>query len=502
MNDAVEAGPHEEKRSASPRHRAPVFRETIEALVSAIIFALLVKQFVGEAYKVPTGSMEPTIHGSEVDGDRILVDKITGLLRDPRRFEVWVFRYPNDLRVNYIKRVIGIGPESLFIIDGDIWTGPPNTAGERPEKLFAENRLTIARKPDAVREAMLHRYPQIDPETLDRIDEETLRSSWHFETSPLPDHHPWTFDDEGVRGASKRPTFAIFRETVRDQRDKFEDLSPNNVWGEYVVGDVQVEVETKPTSRNGFILFEIIDPQHGGRLRARVPIGDEPGSGVLLRDEEQLGDLGDFHLSPDTWTHLAFSNVDDEILLEIDGDIVGRAPYRHMPRATSNRFNDQQKIAFGLENAVARFRRPQVYRDIYYRRGNCSGMRRFSWDIPEGAYFFLGDNSPSSKDSREWVRMEIETLGGEVYEGDAEAIPNPEDLSVRIDNPWREDQLGDDASSRWRFLDRFGNIHDLGLGARPWKRLNRTCSPFVPRDLILGRALVVFLPWDRMAFIR
>ncbi len=502
MNDAVEAGRDAEGGRASSIHRTPVFRETIEALVSAIIFALLVKQFVGEAYKVPTGSMEPTIHGSEDDGDRILVDKITGLLRDPRRFEVWVFRYPNDLRVNYIKRVIGIGPESLFIIDGDIWTGPVNAAGERPEKLFAENRLHIARKPDAVREAMLHRYPQIDPETLDRTDEETLRKSWHFEGSPLPDHKTWEFDEGGVLAASQQPTFAIFRETVRDQRNKFEDLSPNNVWGEYVVGDVQVEVETKPTTHRGFIVFEIIDPQHGGRLKARVPIGDEPRQGVLLRDEEQLADLGDFHLSPDTWTNLAFTNVDDEVLLEVDGEIVARATYRHMPRATSNRFNDQQKIAFGLQDAAARFRRPQVYRDIYYRRGNCSGMRHFSWDIPRGSYFFLGDNSPSSKDSREWVRMEIETKDGEVYEGDAEAIPDPENLSVRIDNPWREDQLGDASGSRWRFLDRFGNIHDLGQGARPWKRLKRTCFPFVPRKLILGRALVVFLPWERMAFIR
>ncbi len=502
MKEPLEPGRVVEARRASARHRTPVFRETIEALVSAIIFALLVKQFVGEAYKVPTGSMEPTIHGSEDDGDRILVDKITGLLRHPRRYEVWVFRYPNDLRVNYIKRVIGIGPESLFIIDGDIWTGPPHAAGERPEKLFAEGRLQIARKSDAVRTAILHRYPQIDPDDVDRVDEETLRKSWHFQTSPLPDHEAWVFDGAGALAASKQPTYAIFRETVRDQRDKFADLSPNNVWGEYVVGDVQIEVEAKPEAAAGFLLFEIIDPQHGGRLKARLPVGNEPRNGALLRDEEKLADLGEFRLSPRSWAHLTFANVDDELILESDGEVVARAPYRHMPRATSNRFNDQQKIAFGLEDATVRFRRPQVFRDIYYRRGNCSGMRRFSWDIPRGSYFFLGDNSPSSKDSREWVRMAIETADGKVFEGDAEAIPDPENLSVRIDNPWREDQLDDEAGSRWRFLDRFGNIHDLGRGARPWKRLNRTCSPFVPRELILGRALVVFLPWERMAFIR
>ncbi|MCX8266445.1 MAG: S26 family signal peptidase, partial [Planctomycetota bacterium] len=75
------------------------FRENIEVVLFAIIMAMGLKVFAIEAYQIPTGSMQPTLMGTELldpatkrpDGrlnDRVLVDKISYFFRDPQRWEV------------------------------------------------------------------------------------------------------------------------------------------------------------------------------------------------------------------------------------------------------------------------------------------------------------------------------------------------------------------------------------------------------------------------------
>ena len=89
----------------------------------AVAMALFLKYFVVEAYKIPTGSMQPTLIGDERAGikDRILVDKLSYVLRDPQRWEVAVFRYPLDRSKNFVKRIAGVGPEEFRIEWGDLW---------------------------------------------------------------------------------------------------------------------------------------------------------------------------------------------------------------------------------------------------------------------------------------------------------------------------------------------------------------------------------------------
>ena len=81
----------------------------------AIVMAVFLKYFVVEAYKIPTGSMQPTLMGNEETQifDRILVDKLSYHFRDPERWEVAVFKYPLDRSKNFIKRMVGVGPEQL-----------------------------------------------------------------------------------------------------------------------------------------------------------------------------------------------------------------------------------------------------------------------------------------------------------------------------------------------------------------------------------------------------
>ncbi|MDH4230677.1 MAG: signal peptidase I [Nitrospirota bacterium] len=96
-------------------------RETIEAIVVAFAIALVIRTFVIQAFKIPSGSMIPTLQ----IGDHILVNKFllgtpvdvpfTNIhlfrmpgLRKPQRGDIIVFKYPEDPTRDFIKRVIGI----------------------------------------------------------------------------------------------------------------------------------------------------------------------------------------------------------------------------------------------------------------------------------------------------------------------------------------------------------------------------------------------------------
>ncbi len=98
-----------------------VVREYFESLVIAFVLALFVRTFVFQAFKIPTGSMEPNLS----IGDHLIVNKmifapaVTGLERallpgrPIRRGDVVVFKYPDDPERDFIKRVIGLPGDRL-----------------------------------------------------------------------------------------------------------------------------------------------------------------------------------------------------------------------------------------------------------------------------------------------------------------------------------------------------------------------------------------------------
>jgi signal peptidase I len=100
-----------------------VVREYFELIAETAVFVFFVMTFVVQAFQIPTGSMEPTL----LVGDFLLVNKLvyTGggsaidraLLprRALRRQDIIVFKYPNDLTKDYVKRVIGLPGEKLEI---------------------------------------------------------------------------------------------------------------------------------------------------------------------------------------------------------------------------------------------------------------------------------------------------------------------------------------------------------------------------------------------------
>jgi signal peptidase I len=98
-----------------------VAREYFESLVIAVLLALFVRTWVFQAFKIPTGSMEPGL----LVGDHLIVNKMifaptAGALerallprREIRRGDIVVFKYPEDPDRDFIKRVIGLPGETL-----------------------------------------------------------------------------------------------------------------------------------------------------------------------------------------------------------------------------------------------------------------------------------------------------------------------------------------------------------------------------------------------------
>jgi signal peptidase I len=106
---------------ASGAPKKSVAREYFESIVIAVILALFVRTWAVQAFKIPTGSMENNL----LIGDHLLVNKFvfaptaTGVehgvlpVRDIRRGDIVVFKYPDEPERDFIKRVIGLPGDTL-----------------------------------------------------------------------------------------------------------------------------------------------------------------------------------------------------------------------------------------------------------------------------------------------------------------------------------------------------------------------------------------------------
>ena len=110
------------------KKKKSTFREYAEAIIIALVLALFIRTFIVQAFKIPSGSMLPTLK----IGDHILVNKfIYGIklpfagtvlvpVKEPKPNDIVVFKFPRDPKLDYIKRVIAVAGDTIEVRDKKI----------------------------------------------------------------------------------------------------------------------------------------------------------------------------------------------------------------------------------------------------------------------------------------------------------------------------------------------------------------------------------------------
>ncbi|MEO0652818.1 MAG: S26 family signal peptidase [Planctomycetota bacterium] len=468
-----------------PAHRTP-WRDNLEAAAMAILLALFLKAFLVEAYKIPSGSMQPTLMGMPTPGDsviardggpgpevkdRILVDKLTPRLRDPKRWEVLVFRYPLKRSQNFVKRMVGMPGEQLQIRNGDIFVRPDGEA-----------EWSIPRRPKRVQEAHWRAV-----QGGDRDWRQTEGSAWRIEPGRIE------ATGEGVArfadGAAVLDRyFDGYPEAVRKALPSRHPTKE----GTHPVGDLRLTCELRLETDCKSVIFELSEGDSTYRFLVPGPAADPEAKATIFCDpatvaEESLGRSVAESAGPlraGRAVDVQVENLDDRLTLRLDGEAVVELDIREAAR-------QQTTLQVRVDGGGATFDDLGLERDIFY-----FASRTSRFDVPDGHYFMLGDNTLNSSDGREWeaARFQLESDPETVLVGNNRPGDNPSGEIHR-----------DESGRFFRFTDQWGTDHLLQVDETdapetlpPWleraTRLGNEPSPFVERNLIVGRALAVFWP--------
>lgn len=117
------------RKGRAPNAPDPMLVEYSKSFFPVILAVFLIRSFIAEPFKIPSGSMMPTL----LAGDFILVNKFTYGLRvpilnntfveinHPKRGDVFVFHYPPDPSIDYIKRVVGVPGDKIVYQDKQLY---------------------------------------------------------------------------------------------------------------------------------------------------------------------------------------------------------------------------------------------------------------------------------------------------------------------------------------------------------------------------------------------
>ena len=439
-------------------------RETIEVVVIAFAAVFVFRTFAVEAFVIPTGSMAPTLMGCHKDivcpkckheyqvsqevtvdgapkgpqyetvagtcpmcrytallgednpqqesypscnGDRVEVSKLAYQISEPERWDVIVFRYPGDSptvptvirtdsRTNFIKRLVGLPGETIRIQHGDLWVRQD------------EGPFHIARKPLNKLLAMLQ--PVFNNDYMPRIAEYGWPARWQsglatdgstvgawysddgatFQTDGtatnemwlryhhlIPSYQQW----QGVElGKSQVPSlrpqlitdFAAYN-TAR----KSEDIPARSTeaLGVHWVGDLAIGCTVEFESPSGKFMLELCEG--GRRFQSRVDV--ETGRATLSisgQDMEDWRPTAPTNICCRRPHDIMFSNCDNELLLTVDGNIISfdvSTVYPDLGNIQPDNA-DLEPVGIATIGAKMQVSHLRVLRDVFYGAlcGDCS----------------------------------------------------------------------------------------------------------------------------------
>jgi len=417
------------------------------------------------------------------NGDRILVDKFAYDFTEPARWDVVVFKYPEDAKTNYIKRLVGLPGETIFISRGDIWT---SRDGDDP---------TITRKPAAKLRPMLrlvHDSAHVAPDLV-AAGWPTSWIDWQIGDG----RGSWATSDDGrsfsvtcrpggaatLRWRHLLPTPDVWQAIVAGRpvaglaKPQFVgDLQPYNAGslGPHWVGDLAVEFDLESRAAAGTVTIDLV--KAGLPHRCTIDLAD--GRATLVRAPDAAGGAAAADLAAGSvratartavkgrgrW-RLLFANVDDELSLFVGGrPVTFDAPTAWTrsleeaidtgPVARGGTPGDPEPgdlapvgitVSAGDAAAEVTVSELHVLRDVYYiATGSAAAMAGrapeedvLAFVLEPGEYFMLGDNSSASKDSRAWGTPDepLHSVGRRLIIGRALVIFWPHGVPARWSVP-------------------------------------------------------------------
>jgi signal peptidase I len=405
-------------------------------------FAQIDPDFKASAVSVP--DPKPTT------GDRILTAK--GPFKgEPRRLDVLVFEFPDSEatkgpKLNYVKRLIGLPGETVVLCGGKPYVLSPDAGlkyddpdekqtprrkavhkdDEKARELFRAGKFEIVRKSPEQMLALRHLVYDNDHPAKD-LEGKTPR--WSGEGGELD----WQKDGTAFRhGGSKKFDWLTYRHIPRgsDRPELVTDFVGYNTsvpgffggpapnWA----GDLMLECEVEIDNPGGDLVLNL--GKGADRFEARFDLGSGVCTLVRLHDgKEEKFDSKETPLKAGKGTYaVRFANIDQKLTLWVNDTFpFGRdgTPYAvEDPSKNGPRQADLEpaRIGFGDGGAAVTVRHLKLWRDTYYTYydRNPDGPKpdqQDTWTTPYAVqsyyvqpdhYFFLGDNSAASSDSRDW----------------------------------------------------------------------------------------------------
>ncbi len=162
------------------------------AFFPILLIVFLLRSFVIEPFRIPSGSMLPTLQ----NGDFILVNKYRYGLRipltnavafeigSPQRGDVMVFQYPHDESVNFIKRVVGLPGDNVIYDNKQLVIN-----GEPIAQQIVDESSLVTPQQRSIPVAVLHENLGEAPHLIQINEEKSTRTDFRMNFTVPPDHY-------------------------------------------------------------------------------------------------------------------------------------------------------------------------------------------------------------------------------------------------------------------------------------------------------------------------
>lgn len=494
----------------------------------------LLKQ--GYARPFNDGALKVATESSSANGDRIIVSKFAYALQDPQRWDVFVFRFPGQASRNYIKRLVGLPGDNLMIYRGDIFqTLEKAPSGEVPEKL----KYRVERKPPDKVRAMAQRVydNQYQAEKLYQAGWPHRWTSWP--RSAEPETNGWQADsthknfeiagnggdtawlryqhivpsfsdwDEVMQaeGSGNPPRLSPVPQLISDayaynsgyvypplyRERSYVDAA---AMGMHWVGDLMVECEVEVKGEDGALALDLVEG--GKHFRCTFDLA----TGVATLDidgtfYDQQGNVSQRPVAstpvkgPGTY-RLVFANFDDQLLLWVDEALIAfdlPTAYPRLgndiPKSNAEDGGDLAPVGIGSRGAHVQVGDLSISRDVYYI-ATSPQMRRSS-DYREGP-LAAGNPLPSPTEIDAAMKKVLTTKAmWPVW-------------FAKMNRRYFSLQKYPEAEQERDQFMALGDNSPQSKDSRLWAT-DKT-DFYVERELLIGKALVIYWPLTHIHLVR